>query len=140
MRERAVVVESKGKEAKVSILRSSACDHCRGCAVGTEKKALQVWVKNPVHAKVGQTVEIELETAALLTATFMVYVVPLIAFLVGVALGYKGAEMLQIRLREVFALFSGLAAMGLGFLAIHFTSKDAEKSKKYTSSIVSIIQ
>ena len=139
MREKAVVISNRGNEAKVEIIRSSACDHCQGCDVGTKKKTIEVWAKNPIKAKVGQTVEIELEAATMLTATFITYVIPLFAFIMGIGLGYKGAMIMAIALEEIFALFTGLIMMGFSFYGVHLYSNSASKSQKYNSSIVNIL-
>lgn len=140
MRERALVIENKGNEAKVEILRSSACDHCGACSIGTEKKPLFVWAKNSARAKAGQVVEVEMQAATMLSAAFIVYVIPLVTFLAGIALGYTGANALAIKDVETFALFSGLIFMGISFLGIHIYSKKAEKTRKYFSDIVSILK
>lgn len=140
MRERAVVVSNKGSLAKVEIVRSSACDHCRGCEVGTRHKTIEVWANNPLKAQVGQTVEIELEAATMLTATFIVYVIPLIAFFVGIALGYNGAGFYDLASREIFSLIVGLAAMGVSYYGIHIYNNKVEKTQEYASKIVNIIK
>lgn len=138
MREKAVVVSNRGKEARVEILRSSACDHCQGCEVGRNKKTIKVWADNSIGAKVGQTVEIELEAATMLTATFIAYVIPLLSFILGMSLGYKGAIAMAIAGFEVFALFSGLISMGISFYGVHIYSNRAAKTKRYNSQIVNI--
>jgi sigma-E factor negative regulatory protein RseC len=140
LREKALVVENKGNDAKVEILRSSACDHCRACSVGTEKKPLFVWAKNPLKARVGQLVEVEMQASTMLLATLIVYVIPLVAFIAGIGLGYSGAGFFHIKSTELFSLLIGLIFMGLSFLGIHFYSQNAEKSKKYFSNIVNILE
>lgn len=140
LKEKALVVENKGNDAKVEILRSSACDHCRACSVGTEKKSFFVWAKNPLKAKVGQLVEVEMQASTLLSATFIVYVIPLVAFIVGIGLGYSVAGFFNIKSSELFSLLMGIIVMGFSFLGIYFYNKKAEKTKKYFSNIVNILE
>ena len=116
MREKAIVVASKKQDAQVEIRRTSVCDGCRGCSVGKEGKPLRVWAKNPINAKVGQVVEIELRAKTFLSATLIAYGLPLLAFLIGVG------------------------AMFTCFLCIHLFTKREEINKKYSSRIVRVYE
>jgi sigma-E factor negative regulatory protein RseC len=139
LREKAVVVSNRGEKAKVSIMRTSACDHCRACSVSSGGRPIHVWAKNPLNAKSGEVVEIELENSAFLSATFIAYTVPLIALLLGILIGYKLALTLGIGLYEIFALAIGIITMGIGFVAVRIFNKRAETDERYTSNIVSIL-
>lgn len=140
LREKAKVVAERNDEAKVEIIRTSACDHCRGCKIGTDKKVLQIWVKNPINAKVGQTVEVELQTNMLLSAIFIAYVIPLIAFIIGISLGYKIGEYNTLKSREIFSFICGIIGIGISYLWIHFFSKKPDTIKKYTSAIINVLE
>ena len=139
MREIAIVVENKNNRAQVEIRKSAACDGCKGCSVGREGKALRVWAQNPIGARVGQTVEIELSAATFLSATLIAYGVPLIAFLLGIGFGSKVANLFNLSSAEVVSFFIGLAFMSISFFIIHFFTSREEVSKKYSSRIVRII-
>ena len=139
MREKAIVVAYKGNKAQVEILRSSACDNCKGCAVGTKNKTFRVWVNNPLNAEIGQRVEIELESSIFLSATFIAYIVPLLAFLIGIILGYKFADFFNFTLVEPFAFLIGIGIMFISYLIIHISSVKGKNSNKYTSCIVNIL-
>lgn len=136
MREKAIVVKNNKNQAQVEIKRSAACDGCKGCSVGREGKSLRVWAQNPIGARVGQTVEIELSEATFLSATLIAYGVPLLAFILGVGLGFKVAIPLNISAVEPFSLFVGLGLMAIGFLTIRFFTNREEVRKKYTARIV----
>jgi len=138
MREKAIVISKKKDRAQVEIVRTSACDGCKGCSVGTSGKPLRVWVKNPINAKVGQSVAVELEASKLLSATFIAYGIPLLAFLIGLALAYKVSEFFNITAVEPFALIIGFGFMLLSFLAIHFYNNKDDTINKYSSRIVDI--
>lgn len=135
-----MVVENKGNEARVEILRSSACGHCRACSVGTEGKPLFIWAKNPLKASVGQVVEVETQASTVLFAALIVYVIPLVAFIIGISMGYSGAAFFNIKSTELISLLFGLVFMGISYLGIYFYNKKAEKTKKYFSNIVSILE
>ena len=140
MREKAIVVASKKQDAQVAIRRTSVCDGCRGCSVGKEGKPLRVWAKNPINAKVGQVVEIELRAKTFLSATLIAYGLPLLAFLIGVGFGYKVSGLLNITAIEPFAMSMGVGAMFTCFLCIHLFTKREEINKKYSSRIVRVYE
>lgn len=139
MREKAIVVSKNGNKAEVEVIRTSACAKCRACSLGSEKKVIKVWVQNDVNANVGQVVEIEIENRALISATFIMYVIPLVSFLLGVILGLNFANTLNIAWEEPFSLLTGLLFMSLAFLAIYLNNKRFEKSRMFTSRIVNIL-
>ncbi|TYP50365.1 SoxR reducing system RseC family protein [Thermosediminibacter litoriperuensis] len=139
MRERAIVVSKRGKEAEVEIIRTSACSKCRACSIGSNKQMVKVWAQNEVDAEVGQVVEIEMESRALLSATFIVYVIPLVGFILGVAMGLKLADILNIGWREPFSFITGLLFIALTFAGIYANNRFFEKSRMFTSKIVNIL-
>ncbi|MDD4568812.1 MAG: SoxR reducing system RseC family protein [Tepidanaerobacteraceae bacterium] len=138
MREKAIVVSHNNDRAQVEIMRTTACDGCRGCSVGKQGTPLRVWVNNPINAKIGQSVEIELEATTLLSATFIAYGIPLLAFLAGIGMGYKVSGYFNITAVEPFAFITGIGAMLVSYLSIHFFNTKDETINKYTSRIVNI--
>ncbi|NLZ52210.1 MAG: SoxR reducing system RseC family protein [Thermoanaerobacteraceae bacterium] len=139
MREKAIVIGNKKNRVQVEIRRSTACDGCKGCSVGRNGKPLRVWAKNSIGARVGQTVEIELSAATFLSATLIAYGIPLLAFLLGIFLGFKVSEPLNISSVEPFSFFMGLILMSFSFLIIYLFTGREEISEKYSSRIVRII-
>lgn len=75
--------------AQVIHIRESACSgdchKCSGC--GAAKEAILLKVKNPIGAPVGSLVRVESETGPVLKAAAVLYVLPLVLFFVGYALG-----------------------------------------------------
>lgn len=70
--------------AKVQMQKHSACAHCGKCAtVSSESKDILVEVDNSYGAKVGDHVEVSMDNINVIKATAIVYVIPLIALLVG---------------------------------------------------------
>ncbi len=71
--------------AEISVPRKSACGHdceeCAGCGVtGTAVHAKAI---NSIGAKPGQKVVVESSTQSLLGIVFLVYMVPIVLFLLG---------------------------------------------------------
>ena len=71
--------------AEISVPRKSACGHdceeCAGCGVsGASVRAI---AKNPICAQVGQKVVVESSSKGLYGMILIVYILPLIFFLIG---------------------------------------------------------
>ena len=92
-----------GGMAEIEVTRRSACGHdcakCGGCG-GLETQTLYVTARNKAEANVGERVLIEGETGQVLGLAMLVYVLPIVLFFVGYALGS--------------VLFTGAGAGGLG--------------------------
>lgn len=74
--------------AVARMTRKEACAKCRACIAGLSEKEMIVEAENNCDAKVGDWVEIELESNGFLTAVLIVYGIPLIALVAGICLGY----------------------------------------------------
>ena len=76
--------------AEVEVTRRSACGHdcakCGGCG-GLETQTLYVTARNHAHASVGDRVLLEGETRQVLGFAVLVYLLPLVLFFVGYAIG-----------------------------------------------------
>ena len=79
-----------GGMAEIEVTRRSACGHdcakCGGCG-GLETQTLYVTARNKAEANVGERVLIEGETGQVLGLAVLVYVLPIVLFFVGYALG-----------------------------------------------------
>ena len=75
--------------ATVIHVRESACSgdchKCSGC--GAAKEAILLEAKNPIGAKPGDLVTIESETGPVLKAAAVMYLLPMVLFFAGYALG-----------------------------------------------------
>ena len=75
--------------ADVILVRESACSgdchKCSGC--GAAKETMIVTAENPIRADVGDLVLLSSDTGHVMKAIFAVYLVPLVLFFAGYALG-----------------------------------------------------
>ena len=75
--------------AQVICIRESACSgdchKCSGC--GAAKEAILLTVENPIGAGVGDLVSIRSETGPVLKAAMVLYMMPLVLFFAGYAIG-----------------------------------------------------
>ena len=78
-----------GGMAEVAVTRMTACGgncgSCESCILQSEVKAL---ANNHAEAKPGQRVVIESRSSAVFGAVFLVYVMPLVCFLLGYGAAY----------------------------------------------------
>lgn len=75
--------------AQVVLIRQSACSgdchKCSGC--GAAQETLILDARNPIGAKPGDLVNIEAESGPVLAAAAVMYILPLVLFLTGYAIG-----------------------------------------------------
>ena len=95
--------------AEVVVTRSTACGNncgsCESCIFQSELKAI---AKNSINAKPGQRVEIESRTSKVFSAAIMVYIVPLLFFVLGFTLAslLGASEGVAILVSFMFLAFS----------------------------------
>ena len=108
--------------ADVILVRESACSgdchKCSGC--GAQKETMIVTAENPIRADVGDLVVLTSDTASVMKAVVAVYLIPLLLFFAGYALGAA-------------LHWNGVLAGGLGFvlgvvLAVRFDRCTAKKN------------
>lgn len=94
--ETASVIAVDGDVAWVESERRSSCGSCsaKGCGTGALSKVLgskvqRLRVKNPVGAKVGDSVMLGIEERTLLQGSLLVYLMPLLSLLAGGLIGEK---------------------------------------------------
>lgn len=107
--------------ATVVHIRESACSgdchKCSGC--GTAKEAILLEAKNSIGAKMGDLVIIESETGPVLKAAAVMYMLPMVFFFAGYALGAA--------LWQQGGLIGGLAFLASIGLAVVYDRKVVKK-------------
>lgn len=91
------VVAVMGDKAWVQTIRASACESCSarsGCgqrvlANASSGRANQVLVSNHLSARVGDEVTVAIEESALLSASLLVYALPLLLMVLGAVTGQQ---------------------------------------------------
>lgn len=94
LKEEAVVVSTAGSRAKVAIVRSEACGSCPAktmCSAASGNINV-LEVRNPVKARPGARVVIELRPGALVKASALLYLVPAFSMVLGATLGWTWAS------------------------------------------------
>jgi sigma-E factor negative regulatory protein RseC len=139
--EKGEVVELMDGLAVVVVSRSSACEGCgaRGvCHTFGGDKDAKVSVENTIEAKTGDMVEIGIDEASLVTASFIVYIVPVIALLMGAGVGQFVSGYINIS-EGGGAAFGGLFAMIASLLLIRFLNPVFEKYRSMRPKIIKVV-
>ena len=119
--------------ALISVPRKSACGHdceeCAGC--GMTGAAIKAKARNPVDAQPGQKVVVESSTQKLLGVVALVYVLPVVCFL----LGYFLSEGLGEGVRYAIAI----GAAALTMIPIVLYDRHAQRTNALTYTIMRLI-
>ena len=122
-----------GGYARISVPRKSACGHdceeCAGC--GMTGAAIYATAKNPVGAQPGQKVVVESSTKKLLGVVALVYLLPVVFFL----LGYFLSEGLTEPVRYAIAI----ASAALTVIPIVLYDRYARRNETLTYTILRLI-
>lgn len=134
------VVESVyGDKAVVSLMRHSACGDCGACQMGAENMQRSVEALNPLGAKVGDKVTMEMADETVLQAAFIVYIIPLLILIVGMFITVYALNYFNIsEYVELYGFLVGLIGMAISFLIIRRREKKLTASGVLRISIVQI--
>ncbi|WP_425060608.1 hypothetical protein SCACP_13430 [Sporomusa carbonis] len=130
-----IVLEVTGNIAKVKTSRHSDCENCGACPGNT---AMVLDARNPVGAQKGQRVAIEIQEIGMLKAAFIVYVLPLIAAVVGAVAGNYLAGSMQAE-PVWYQSGGGLIAFGLSMVYIKYFDRNARTNDKMQPVITRIL-
>lgn len=120
MKQTGIVSEVNGRMATVSSERASSCGSCAGkssCSTlgawNTSELELRAW--NDIGAKVGDTVEIEVPDAMVLSSAFSLYGKPMLLFFAAGIVAYLVAGASGGN-ADLWAALSGLVAVVVYYL------------------------
>lgn len=128
------VVELKGKHTVVVMCqKSSLCENCAThgqCAMGDDDKTRLVEAQNYLGASIGERVRIATTTKSFLQSSFLLYIVPLIALVIGAIAGKLVGDNLDTGLDSnllsavfgVFFMVGSFVILRVGTSALDKTS------------------
>lgn len=126
--------------AKLKLKRHSACASCGKCATMSEEKDITVEVDNTIGAKVGDRVEVNMETVNVLKAAFIAYTIPLVALLLGTVGTFYVLKSINITNNvELISGGVGLIFTLISFLVLKKNDKKFRDSKEYIPIVTRII-
>ena len=119
-----------GGYAEISVPRKSACGHdceeCAGC--GMTGAAIKARARNDIGAQPGDKVVVESSTRKIFGVVALVYVLPVVLFL----LGYFLSEVLSEGMRYAIAI----AAFAVSFIPCVLYDRHARKKELLTYQIL----
>ncbi len=126
MTQDAIVIRTlPGKMAEVLVARQTACgSNCGSCEACVFQSELRAVAKNRIDAKPGQKVVISSRNSAVFSAAAMVYIMPLVLFLLGYVLANAlgASEGICILVSFVFLCCSAV-------ILVQFHKKQKEENK-----------
>lgn len=131
-----VVKEVHKDSAVVMMERQDMCGECHACEMLSGKKVCTLTCRNPIQCKVGDRVEITLTNKHFLKATYIVYGIPLVGFVMGIALGYGVARLVNFGGEDIWVATGAIIGIliGIGYI------KWKDKQKKYQDYLPHIVR
>ena len=97
-------------------------------------------VVNNIHAKVGERVKIGLKPGVYLKASFLVYMVPIITFIIGAIIGKELAAYISYsKDSDLFAIISGVILLIPTFILMRLYNRKIEKDRSYQPVILEVM-
>ncbi len=128
---------SNGK-ATIEIERGTACAKCHaGCACDLGKSLLQVEADDPIGVQTDQYVQMTMHNTSVLRASFVVYVVPLCALVIGVLLGEAFGKVFEIE--TLLEIVGGFGGLGLALLFVRWYNHIFQQDVKNRPVITKVI-
>ncbi len=138
-KEEGIVIKIVPEGAVVSVKKTDACHGCPSaslCHMGNSGER-RVLAKNPVCAREGQRVVIEVRDRLLLKASFIIYMLPLFGLIMGALFGRWFINFFGIPFSEdTGAVIGGLTCMLSVFILIKSKSRSSYYMKKYQPTII----
>ncbi len=140
--EEGIVIQTFDDKAKVRTLRSSACEGCAAASFCNPEKGTEMIIEvvNNIHAKVGERVKIGLKPGVYLKASFLVYMVPIITFIIGAIIGKELAVYISYsKDSDLFAIIIGAILLIPTFIAMRLYNRKIEKDRTYQPVILEVM-
>ena len=120
------VLSAQDGMLRICFQKPSSCEGCKGCGSAAES---QITLAGPAAASEGDTVLVRVPDKSLLLSAFIVYVLPLCVFLMGLIVGklLSGSDTVSV--------ISALA----GLLISYFILRKIDRKKAYTPTVISVI-
>ena len=122
---------NKNNLATVRFDRKMACENCNMCLKPKDKMFVELDLDNALNAKVGDYVSVEIPNNIVLTASFLVYLVPVITLL--------AALFLTKGLKDYISFSIAIAAMILSYIGVSLADKIMKNKKGLVPTMKAII-
>jgi len=121
----------RGEWLEIEFCRPADCEKCNACHGG--QKVMSLKLKG--RANVGDKVVVSLPASVVTRASLIVYMVPLLGLLLGMALGNHFFPMDN----SLSAVIGGMIGVGIPALILFLTEKSRQKDPRWEPQLVRII-
>ena len=142
MSEEGTVRKISGEKATVLSRRSAMCESCgqkSACNTVTDNKDVEIEAVNTADAKVGDRVQVSIESSSLIKITTLVYLLPVIGLIIGIITGDKFAIKYSYD-PELTSFLAGVFAFIFTFFIIKVIANRLGTQKKYQPEITKILR
>jgi sigma-E factor negative regulatory protein RseC len=141
-KEKGVIEEVVGGVAMIRVVRTGACAGCseRGAChmrIGGEKPMI-IDVDNHLGARAGDWVELSMPAQSLMKITFMVYFLPILAFVLAAAIGSEVGHLFHLT-SDLGSVVFGVAALLISFFLLRRLNRNIRKSGRYYPRMTRIV-
>jgi sigma-E factor negative regulatory protein RseC len=140
--EQGIVIRTDTETAWVKTQKTKACEGCSSkgaCSVMGGGEEMEVEAINAAGGKVGDRVVLSFETASLLKATFLVYIIPVICLLIGALIGQKLALILTLN-ESMSAAIGSLLFGSLAILFVKIKGNRMAQQEEYRPKVIRILK
>lgn len=130
----------------VEVRIENPTENCEKCGIksschsgGSNSAERFVVALDPFGIKVGQRVKIYLEPNKLIKASMIIFILPLLALLIGAISGSFFAKTNGYDdYLDIYAIIGGLSGIGISIISLKAYNKKLEKTNKYYPTVVEI--
>jgi len=132
--EEGIVTEVKDGLATISVMESTSCDDCSAkIFCHTENNIKSVTAKDFYGVKPGDTVRISIKGRNLVTASVILYGVPLLLIVAGIVIGFY----FSANNSEIISSVLGFIFLGVYLVTLYFALNSNRMKNKFLPTIIS---
>lgn len=137
--EQAIVIDREGDYVWVQTNRQSSCGHCsvkKGCGTQVLSKVLgnktaHIRCLNSKDVKIGDRVMIGIEESALLSGSFLVYLLPLLSMIIFGALSVFLSKVWWPEGIDLLAIIASISGLILGLVFSNYHTQKISQRKRF---------
>jgi len=133
VKEYGTAIGIQGSRVTVSVKRTAACDRCGRCShphvVFGDNSTMNIDAISVGEIRPGDTVELEMGTGEFLEASFLVWVLPLLAAGIGFGLGWGIGSVAGSG--SLWGTVFSVTSFALSFFWLHQYDKSSRKTGRY---------
>ena len=121
------VIKIENGQMLISMKRDSACGSCESCAAGCESKEHIIKAKPRANYEVGDLVSIKVDSRKMLRGVMMVYLVPLLAFLLGIFVSNYIFSKFSFKVQDFYSIIIGVVLLLISLVIVKAYDKKYSK-------------